>query len=292
MMLAYQPIRSLATINMVVFSGAAGAKRIYKVIDQPITINDDQDLPSLRSSTGNIKFSNVSFKYENSNDKAIKDINIDIAGGTMAAFVGHSGAGKSTIINLLPRFYDPQNGEIYIDGQNTRSVNLKSLRKSISLVSQDVILFDNSVKENILYANNDASEEEFFESCKFAAADEFIKDLPQKHDTLIGENGIRLSGGQKQRLSIARAILKKSPIILLDEATSSLDAESEEVVQSAIKNLTKNKTTLVIAHRLSTIHNADKIFVIKKGNLIDSGTHEELIKNCDYYKLLYEKQLK
>ena len=210
----------------------------------------------------------------------------------MAAFVGHSGAGKSTIINLLPRFYDPQNGEIYIDDQNTRSVNLKSLRKSISLVSQDVILFDNSVKENILYANKDASEEEFFESCKFAAADEFIKDLPQKHDTLIGENGIRLSGGQKQRLSIARAILKKSPIILLDEATSSLDAESEEVVQSAIKNLTKNKTTLVIAHRLSTIHNADKIFVIKKGNLIDSGTHEELIKNCDYYKLLYEKQLK
>ena len=292
MMLAYQPIRSLATINMVVFSGAAGAKRIYKVIDQPISINNDQGLPDLKPSTGNIKFSKVSFKYENSNDKAIKDINIDIKGGSMAAFVGHSGAGKSTIINLLPRFYDPQNGEIYIDGQNTKSINLKSLRRSISLVSQDVILFDNSVKENILYANKDASEEEFFESCKFAAADEFIKDLPQKHDTLIGENGIRLSGGQKQRLSIARAILKKSPIILLDEATSSLDAESEEVVQSAIKNLTKNKTTLVIAHRLSTIHNADKIFVIKKGILIDSGTHKELIKDCDYYKLLYEKQLK
>ena len=230
--------------------------------------------------------------YENSNDKAIKNINLDIKGGTIAAFVGHSGAGKSTIINLLPRFYDPQNGKIYIDEQNTKSVNLNSVRKSISLVSQDVILFDSSVKENILYANQNASEDEFLESCKFAAAEEFIRELPQKYDTLIGENGIRLSGGQKQRLSIARAILKKSPIILLDEATSSLDAESEEVVQNAIKNLTKNKTTLVIAHRLSTIHNADKIFVIKKGSLIDSGKHEELIKNCDYYKLLYEKQLK
>ncbi len=292
MMLAYQPIRSLATINMIVFSGAAGAKRIYNVIDQPIKINNDQRLPALKTSKGNIRFLNVSFKYENSNDKAINDINLDIKGGTMAAFVGHSGAGKSTIINLLPRFYDPQSGEIQIDEQNTRLINLNSLRKSISLVSQDVILFDSSVKENVLYANKDASEEEFFEACKFAAADEFIRDLPQKHDTLIGENGIRLSGGQKQRLSIARAILKKSPIILLDEATSSLDAESEEVVQSAIKNLTKNKTTLVIAHRLSTIHNADKIFVIKKGSLIDAGNHEELIKNCDYYKLLYEKQLK
>ncbi len=292
MMLAYQPIRSLATINMVVFSGAAGAKRIYNVIDQPIKINNNQSLPDLIPSHGNIKFSNVSFEYENSNDKAIKDINLEIKGGTMAAFVGHSGAGKSTIINLLPRFYDPQNGEIFIDEQNTRSVNLNSLRKSISLVSQDVILFDSSVKENILYANTDATENEFLESCKFAAAEEFINELPQKHETIIGENGVRLSGGQKQRLSIARAILKKSPIILLDEATSSLDAESEEVVQSAIKNLTKNKTTLVIAHRLSTIHNADKIFVIKKGNLIDSGTHQELIENCSYYKLLYEKQLK
>ena len=292
MMLAYQPIRSLATINMVVFSGAAGAKRIYNVIDQPIRINNDEKLPDLKTSECNIKFSNVSFKYENSNDKAINGINFSIKGGSMAAFVGHSGAGKSTIINLLPRFYDPQNGDIYIDSQNTKSVNLNSLRKSISLVSQDVILFDSSVKENIIYANADASEEEFINSCKFAAAEEFIRELPQKHETIIGENGVRLSGGQKQRLSIARAILKKSPIILLDEATSSLDAESEEIVQSAIKNLTKNKTTLVIAHRLSTIHNADKIFVIKKGKLIDSGNHAELIKNCEYYKLLYEKQLK
>ena len=292
MMLAYQPIRSLATINMVVFSGAAGAKRIYDVIDQPIEIQNEEKLPDLKTKEGKIRFSEVSFKYESSNDKAINNINLDISGGTMAAFVGHSGAGKSTIINLLPRFYDPQKGEIFIDEQSTKFVNLKSLRKNISLVSQDIILLDSSIKENILYANPSASEQDLENSCRFAAAEEFIEKLPEKYETKIGENGVRLSGGQKQRLSIARAILKKSPIILLDEATSSLDAESEEIVKNAIKNLTKNKTTLVIAHRLSTIHNADKIFVIKNGKLIDSGSHDNLIKNCEYYKSLYEKQLK
>ena len=207
----------------------------------------------------NIKFNNVGFKYETTDEKAVKNINLDIKGNSMAAFVGHSGAGKSTIINLIPRFYDPQDGSIEIDNQNIKNISLSSLRKSLSMVSQDIILFDDTIKNNIAYAKENATKNEILRACKFAAADEFIEKLPKGYDTVIGENGIRLSGGQKQRISIARAILKESPIILLDEATSSLDAESEEIVQNAINNLTKNKTTLVIAHRLSTIHNADKI---------------------------------
>ena len=292
MMLAYQPIRSLATINMVAYQGSAAAKRIFTVIDTPIKIRNETHLPELVIKDSNINFKNVSFKYKSSKDRAIKDIDLDVKGGSMTAFVGHSGAGKSTIINLLPRFYDPQKGEILIDSQNTMEISLQSLRQNISLVSQDVILFDDTVKANILYANPEASEEDMIKSCEFAAADKFIKELPNSYDTPIGENGVRLSGGQKQRLSIARAILKKSPIILLDEATSSLDAESEEIVQNAITNLTKNKTTLVIAHRLSTIHNADKIYVLKDGKIINSGNHSELIAKCNEYKSLYQKQLK
>jgi len=210
----------------------------------------------------------------------------------MTALVGHSGAGKSTIINLLPRFYDPQQGQIIIDDQEISKISLNSLRKNISLVSQDVILFDDSIRNNIAFAKFNASDEEITNACKFAAAEEFINNMPDKYNTIVGENGIKLSGGQKQRISIARAILKKSPIILLDEATSSLDTGSEEIVQNAISNLTKNKTTIVIAHRLSTIHNADKIFVLKNGNLVDSGNHENLINTCKEYKSLYEKQLK
>ena len=292
MMLAYQPIRSLATINMAAYQGAAAFKRISSIIDRNIKIKEEINTPKLILKSSNIKFTNVSFKYETTDEKAIKDINLDIKGNSIAAFVGHSGAGKSTIINLLPRFYDPQEGSIEIDGQNIRDVSLESLRKNLSMVSQDVILFDDTIKNNISYAKEGASDHDIKKACKFAAANEFIEKLPNGYDTLIGENGIRLSGGQKQRISIARAILKESPLILLDEATSSLDAESEEIVQNAIMNLTKNKTTLVIAHRLSTIHNANKIFVLKNGNIVNSGNHDFLINNCDEYKTLYKKQLK
>jgi subfamily B ATP-binding cassette protein MsbA len=292
MMLAYQPVRSLATINMIAYQGAAAAKRVFVVLDSPIKIKNDRTLPGLLLKKCEIEFKDVSFMYEKTQEKAIKNINLQINGNCMTAFVGHSGAGKSTIINLLPRFYDVQSGTITIDGQNICKVSLESLRKNISLVSQDVILFDDTIKKNILYADTTANEQDIRKACEYAAASEFIEKLPDGYETMIGENGIRLSGGQKQRISIARAILKKAPIILLDEATSSLDADSEEVVQNAITNLTKNKTTLVIAHRLSTIHKAEKIFVLKNGQILQSGNHDFLIKNCEEYKSLYQKQLK
>ena len=292
MMLAYQPIRSLATINMAAYQGAAAFKRINQIIDKEVKIKELDGQPKLILKNSDIMFDNVGFKYENTEKAAIKSIDFSVKGNTMTAFVGHSGAGKSTIINLIPRFYDPQVGQIKIDSQDIKNISLSSLRKNISLVSQDIVLFDDTIKNNIAYAKGNASEAEIARACKFAAADEFIKKLPNNYNTMIGENGIRLSGGQKQRLSIARAILKESPIILLDEATSSLDAESEEIVQNAIANLTKNKTTLVIAHRLSTIHNADKIFVLKNGKILNSGNHEFLINNCNEYKSLYKKQLK
>ena len=291
MMLAYQPIRSLATINMLFYQGAAAAERVFGVIDSKPNIKEVQGSPNLEIKQANIEFKNIGFAYPNTEAEAIKNINFSITGGTTTALVGHSGAGKSTIINLLPRFYDPTEGQITIDNQNIREVSLSSLRKNISLVSQDIILFDDTIRANIAYANLGASDEQIKNACDFAAATEFIEKLPQSYETLIGENGIRLSGGQKQRISIARAILKDSPIILLDEATSSLDADSEEKVQNAIMNLTKNKTTLVIAHRLSTIIRANKIIVLSKGKIVESGTHNELLKNSVIYKNLYSKQL-
>jgi len=291
MMLAYQPIRSLATIHMLFNQGAVGADRVFNVIDTEPSIKEISSASNLNIKNCSIKFEEVSFSYSNTKERAIKNINFSVEGGTTVALVGHSGAGKSTIVNLLPRFYDPEKGSVYIDGQNINSVTLSSLRKNISMVSQDIILFDDTVHANVAYANRNASEKQIKEACDFAAASEFIEKLPQKFDTIIGENGIRLSGGEKQRISIARAFLKNSSIILLDEATSSLDAESEEKVQNAVMNLTKNKTTLVIAHRLSTIIRADKIVLINRGEISDFGTHGELLKSSMIYKNLYSKQL-
>ena len=292
MMLAYQPVRSLATINMTIHQGAVAAKRIFLVIDKPIKIKNDDTLPNLKITNCNIEFLNVDFKYDSTNIKAVKNINLNIEGGKITALVGQSGAGKSTIINLIPRFYDPQNGVIKVDGQDIKNIKLNSLRECIALVSQDIVLFDDTIKNNIAYANPLATQQDIEEACKFAAADEFINKLPNKYDSYVGENGVKLSGGQKQRVSIARAIIKNSPIILLDEATSSLDTESERIVQNAINNLIRNKTTIVIAHRLSTIHSANKIFVFKDGNVINGGDHEYLMNNCEEYKSLYQKQLK
>ncbi len=291
MMLAYQPIRSLATINMLIYQGTAGAKRIFNLIDEERKINSRDNCSDLKISKSNINFKDVTFQYSSGKVAAIKKINLNVDGGKITALVGHSGAGKSTILNLIPRFYDPSDGEIHIDGQNIKDLSLNSLRGNISLVSQDVILFDDTVKNNVKYAKLDASDDEIINACKSAAADEFIQNLPSKYDTKIGENGFRLSGGEKQRLSIARAILKNSPIILLDEATSSLDSESESKVQNAILNLTQNRTTLVIAHRFSTINKADRIIVMNKGTIIATGSHDKLLKESQEYKNLYQKQI-
>jgi len=291
MMLAYQPVRSLATLNMMFHQGAAGAERVFRVLDAKPSIQEIKTAPNLKIDTGGLEFNNVSFTYPNTKVAAINNINISIKGGTTAALVGHSGSGKSTIMNLIPRFFDPKEGKIYIDGQSIHDVSLSSLRNSISMVSQDIMLFDDTIQANIAYAKIDASKEEIKKACDLAAASEFIESLPKSYETLIGENGIRLSGGQKQRISIARAFLKNSPIILLDEATSSLDAESEEKVQNAVTNLTKNKTTLVIAHRLSTIIKANKIFILNKGSIAGSGSHQQLLESSPLYKNLYSKQL-
>ncbi len=292
MMLAYQPVRSLATVNMAISQGLSAASRILPIIDNENEIKDISDATELKISDANVKFKDVFFEYDENNPVVLNGINLDIEGGKMSALVGLSGSGKSTIMNLIPRFYNVKSGDIEIDGQSINNVKIKSLRDKISLVSQDTTLFDDTIKNNIAYANLDASENEIIEAAKLSYCDEFIKELPQKYDTIIGEDGIRLSGGEKQRISIARAMLKKSQIILLDEATSSLDSETEEKIRSAIDILTKNKTTVVIAHRLSTVLNANKIFVVENGKILSSGKHEELLQNSKQYKNFYDKQIR
>ena len=291
MMLAYQPVRALSTLNMVLNQGLSAASRILPIIDQQNYVTDTLSAKPLELKKANIEFKKLSFAYDNTDEKVLDNINLEFLGGKMTSLVGHSGSGKSTILNLIPRFYDAQSGDILIDNQSIYKSTIKSLRSEISLVSQETTLFDDTIKNNIKYANDGATDEEVYEVAKLSYCEDFINNLPNKYETLIGENGIRLSGGEKQRLSIARAMMKKSSIILLDEATSSLDSETESKIQTALKILTKDKTTIVIAHRLSTILNSNNIYVIDSGEIIDNGKHEELMANSELYKNFYEKQI-
>ena len=291
MMLAYQPVRSLSTLNIIVNQGLSAAGRIIPVIDTKNLIKDSENAKQINIKNANIKFKDVLFSYKKSDGDVLKKIDLNFDGGKMTSLVGHSGSGKSTILNLIPRFYDSISGDITIDDQSIYDVTIHSLRNSISLVSQETTLFDDTIINNIRYANLDATDQEVFDAVKLSHCDEFINKLPNKYETLIGEDGVRLSGGEKQRISIARAMLKKSSIILLDEATSSLDSETETKIQDALKILTKNKTTIVIAHRLSTILNSNNIYVIDSGEVIDNGNHEELLIKSKIYKNFHDKQI-
>ena len=293
MMLAYQPVKSLTKVNIAIEQGLAAANRIIPIIDLENKIKQNSNKNNLVFSDGDIEFDKINFAYNSNLDNVVlKDISLKFSGGKMTALVGHSGSGKSTILNMIPRIYSPLNGKITIDKQNIAEVNLESLRKEISIVDQNTTLFDDTVINNIKYAKPDASNEEIFEAARSAMCEDFIKKLENGYQTIIGENGVKLSGGEKQRLSIARAFLKKSKIILLDEATSSLDSETEEKIQKALNELTKNKTTIVIAHRLSTILNSDKIYVVDKGEIKESGDHQSLLANSLVYKNFYERQIK
>jgi subfamily B ATP-binding cassette protein MsbA len=291
MMLAYQPVRSLSTLNMTINSGLSAASRILPVIDQKNMIKNLESAKTLEIKNASINFNNINFSYETNEGPTLQSINLKFDGGKMTSLVGHSGSGKSTILNLIPRFYDAKSGDIIIDGQSIYGSTIESLRSEISMVSQETTLFDDTIKNNIKYGRQEATDEEVFKVAKLSYCDEFINNLPNKFDTLIGENGVRLSGGEKQRLSIARAMMKKSSIILLDEATSSLDSETESKIQDALNILTKNKTTIVIAHRLSTILNSNNIYVIDKGKIIANGSHKTLIAKSELYKNFYEKQI-
>mgnify|MGYP005992774317 FL=1 len=291
MMLAYQPVRSLSTLNMVVNQGLSAASRILPIIDKKNNIINHPDSKPIVIKDANIKFKSVNFSYDLDEDKTLKLINLEFKGGKMTSLVGHSGSGKSTILNLIPRFYDIQSGDITIDDQSLYKSTIESIRDEISMVSQETTLFDDTIKNNIKYGKENATDDEILEVSKLSFCHEFIKNLPDQYETLIGENGVRLSGGEKQRLSIARAMMKRSSIILLDEATSSLDTETESKIQEALKILTKNKTTIVIAHRLSTILNSNNIYVIDSGKVVESGQHKNLMENSDLYKSFYEKQI-
>ena len=290
MMLAFQPLRRIAQINATLQEGFAAAIRVFGLLDEKSLINEAQNAPNLSINKSDITFEDVTLSYEGQINSALKGINLRIPHGKTTALVGPSGSGKSSILNLIPRFYDPDKGNVKIDNQDIKELTISSVRSSLALVSQEPVLFDMSIYDNILYGKPEASREEVIDAAKAAAAHEFISELPKQYETIVGEKGYSLSGGQKQRISIARAFLKNAPILLLDEATSSLDTESEHLVQNAISVLMKDRTTLVIAHRLSTIINSDQIIVLDSGSVAEIGTHEELLKKNGVYKKLYERE--
>ena len=284
------PIKQMGNVNLRIQTGYASAERIFSLLDTPKDIIEHSNPVQMKSFNKHIEFKNLSFEYEESEGLVLNNINFKINKGEVVAIVGPSGAGKSTIADLIPRFYDPKDGEILIDQENIKKLSLASLRKNMGIVTQDVILFNDTIKNNIAYAQPKATMESIINACKAANALEFIEEIPEGFDAIIGERGVKLSGGQKQRIAIARALLKNPPILILDEATSSLDTESEKKVQTAIEALLKDRTALIIAHRLSTVQNANKIITIEKGKISEIGTHDELYTNDGLYRKLYDIQ--
>jgi subfamily B ATP-binding cassette protein MsbA len=289
LLIAYEPVKRLANLNTALQEGMASADRVFALLDREPRVKERANPTVLTVTGGEIEFRDVRFAYD-AEQNALSGLTLKVPAGRMAALVGPSGAGKSTILNLIPRFYDVDAGSVTVDGHDVRDVSFESLRGAIGLVSQEIILFDDTVRANIAYGKQGATEDEIIAAAKAAAAHDFIMDLPEGYDTQVGERGVRISGGQRQRLAIARAMLKNAPILLLDEATSSLDTESERQVQAALDRLTQNRTTLVIAHRLSTVMDADVIHVIERGHVVESGTHAELVARDGLYARLYALQ--
>jgi len=288
--MAYTPIRRLAGANNTIQQALSASERVFDVLDLENEQDRDRGRKELPTVTQTLEFRGVTFRYEGSELPALTGIDLSVSAGDVVALVGTSGSGKTTLVSLVPRFYEPTEGAILIDGQDIRDCTLRSLRQQIGIVSQDIVLFDESVAKNIAYGRMDATEDEVVQAAKAAYADEFIQRLPDGYQTVIGENGVKLSGGERQRVAIARAILRDPPILILDEATSSLDNESERIVQLALSNLLKNRTTLVIAHRLSTVQNADRIIVMDRGCIVEMGSHEELLRQGGLYKRLHAMQ--
>ena len=288
--LLYDPLKAVANLQAMLQEGIAASQRLFPILDNEPRIKDKKTLKKLEKISGSLSFENVSFSYSNNDKDILTNISIKIKSGQTVAIVGPSGAGKSSLLNLVPRFYDVSSGKVKIDNTDIRDLSLFDTRKASALVSQDTLIFDLSIRENIIFGNEDFAEEFFQQVCKDSLVDDFVKDLPEGYETIAGESGVRISGGQKQRIAIARAMLKNAPILLLDEATSSLDSDSEKKVQIALDKLIENKTALVIAHRLSTVRNVDIIYVIDEGKIIEQGDHESLIKQDGLYSFLFKTQ--